>query len=63
MEPIKGWPKPPLVGLGGGFGHPLDFKFEALQTHQKMAQMVGTDEIESLGIELAEIRRSITSSF
>jgi hypothetical protein len=42
---------------------PLYFKFEALQAHQKMAQMVGTDEIESLRVELAEIGRSIRSSF
>jgi hypothetical protein len=36
---------------------------KALQAHQKMAQMVGTDEIESLRVELAEIGRSIRSSF
>jgi hypothetical protein len=41
----------------------LSCKFEALQVHQKMAQMVGTDEIESLRVELAEIGRSIRSSF
>jgi hypothetical protein len=43
---------------------PLSCKFEALQVHQKMAQMVGTDEIDSLRVvELAEIGRSIRSSF
>ena len=42
---------------------PLSCKFEALHAHQKMAQMVGTDEIESLRVELAEIGRSIRSSF
>jgi hypothetical protein len=36
---------------------------KALQAHQKMAQMVGTDDIESLRVELAEIGRSIRSSF
>jgi hypothetical protein len=41
---------------------PLSCKFQALQVHQKMAQMVGIDEIESLRVELAEIGRSIRSS-
>jgi hypothetical protein len=36
---------------------------KALQAHQKIAQMVGTDDIESLRVELAEIGRSIRSSF